>query len=149
MRTPSSSSACSSRASITLTGSPFAFGMIMSAPGLTCSSTASGDTGFNAIAIAFSYPVSAVAFAEPVDNSLAHDSLGPARHEHADVPARQTELGVVVGPELAVEGTRGRRRNDVIGLRIDVEHRHRDLPQVDGAPTELPRVVDELVVLVE
>src|SRR5689334_1073657 len=116
MRTPSSSSTCSSRASITLTGSPFAFGMMMSAPGLTCSSTASGDTGFNAIGIASSYPVSAVALVEPVDDALAHNSLRPAGHEHADVSARQAELGVIVRAELAVEGPRGRRWNDVVGL---------------------------------
>src|SRR5258707_1377843 len=45
MRTSCNCSACSSRVSTTLTGSPFAFGMMMSAPGLMCSSTASGGTG--------------------------------------------------------------------------------------------------------
>src|SRR6478672_4053768 len=43
---PCSSSACSSRVSTSLTGSPFAFGMMMSAPGSTYPSTASGGTGF-------------------------------------------------------------------------------------------------------
>src|SRR5688500_7270220 len=85
-------------------------------------------------------PGSAVALAEPAD-----DALRFAGDEHVDVPARQAELGVGARAQLPVEGARGARRDHVVGLRVDVECRHRHLAQVDLAPGELPRVSDPLV----
>src|SRR3712207_9432696 len=44
----------------------------------------------------------------------------------SDVAAGQRQLGVVLGADEAAERPRGGRRDDVVVLGVDVEHRHGD-----------------------
>ena len=67
------------------------------------------------------------AFAQPVDDALAEHALRLAADEHADVAAGQADLAVVLGADQRAQRPRRLRRDDVIVLGVDVEHRHRDL----------------------
>ena len=72
------------------------------------------------------------------------EALRLAADEHADVAAGQRELGVVVGADLAAQRLRGRRRDDVVVLGVDVQDRHGDVPQVDLAAAELELALTSL-----
>src|SRR6188508_3800 len=65
------------------------------------------------------------------------------------MPASETQFGVIVGAQPAIEGPRGPRRDDRVRLRVDIEDRHRDLAEVDFAPTQLPGVIDQPVLLIQ
>src|SRR5687767_7393466 len=65
-----------------------------------------------------------VALGEPVDDALADDALRLAGDEDADMPARQSELGIVLRAQLAAQHPHRRRRDDVVVLGVDVQHRH-------------------------
>ena len=59
--------------------------------------------------------------------------LGLAADEHADMAARQRQFGVIVCAQLRPQSARGRRRDDVVVQRIDVQHRHIDVAEIDAA----------------
>ncbi len=75
---------------------------------------------------------------EPVDDAVAEDALRLAADEHADVAAGQgrSRCSRLVPTQLR-QGPRALRRNDVVLLRVDVEHRHRDLRELDLAAAEI------------
>src|SRR5215218_8339689 len=90
-----------------------------------------------------------VVFSQPVRNAGAQQSLRLAAHEHAHMPARKREFLVVLAPDTELEGLAGGRRDDVVILGEDVQHRHGDVLQIDLAPAQLEFAFHELVVLVE
>ena len=86
---------------------------------------------------------------EPVRDAGSQQALRLAADEHADMPPRERQLGVVGRADLGAERLRGGRRDDVVVLGEHVQHRTGDVPQVDLAAVQLELVPDQLVVLVE
>src|SRR6516165_1535514 len=63
--------------------------------------------------------------------------------------ARQRNFRIVAATDLAAEGARAIRRNNMIVERKDVEDRGRDRFQVNPAARQLEGAVDQAVVLVK
>jgi hypothetical protein len=72
-----------------------------------------------------------------------------AADEDADVAAIEPHLAVVLRTPRRREAPGSSSADDVVLLRVDVEHRHLDLAEVDLAPADLELAPDQLVVLVE
>src|SRR3954454_23112896 len=90
-----------------------------------------------------------VVLSQPVRDARTQQPLRLAAHEHAHMAARKRKLLVVLAPDADLEGLRRRRRDNVVVLGEDVEHRHREVLQVDHLATELQLAFYELVALVE
>src|SRR5271166_918629 len=87
-------------------------------------------------------------FLEPV-HDLAAQLAAVAADEDADMSAGHDVLRIVLAADLLAENDARRRRNDVVGLGIEVEDRHGDVLEVDATPADLELAVDHLVALVE
>src|SRR5262249_12442191 len=72
-----------------------------------------------------------------------------AAHVHADVPGVDGAGAVVAAAEAALHGCGRRRRHDVVGERVQVQHRLADRLEVDRAATDAERAVQQAVLLVE
>src|SRR4051794_24207054 len=90
-----------------------------------------------------------VVLGQPVRDAWTQQPLQLAAHEHAHMAARKRKLLIVLAPDADLEGLRRRRRDDVVVLSEYVEHRHREVLQIHGAPAQLQLAFHELVVLVQ
>src|SRR5262249_60225929 len=93
--------------------------------------------------------IHSVSVREPLGDARAEQGLRLAADEDAHVAARQRQLGVVLGADLGAERLRRRRRDDVVVLGEDVEHRHGDVAKIDLPAVDGERAGDELFVLVQ
>src|SRR5690348_17871452 len=88
------------------------------------------------------------ALGQPLVYRRRHFALRTARHVDPDVAALEGELGIVLGADVFAQRTRGRRRNQVILLGEDVQHRDRDVLEADRLAAYFESAFYQLIALV-